>query len=130
MKPTKNDPREAAMYFQEKLAFTTGPLELSRWIDAGEPVTVVDVRRAEDFAKGHIPGAVSLPKEDWATLRGVSPDRLNVVYCYSQVCHLAAAAAVVFARNGCSVMELEGGFEGWKDYSLKVETAEMAGVKS
>ena len=43
------------------MAFTTGPVELERMMKNKE-VNVVDVRAAEDYAEGHIPGAVSLPR--------------------------------------------------------------------
>ena len=59
-----HDPARARAYFEDKLAFTTGPVELDRWIKAGEDnLVVVDVRAAQDFAKGHIPGALNLPRE-------------------------------------------------------------------
>jgi rhodanese-related sulfurtransferase len=48
-------------------------------------------------------------------------DKPNVLYCYSQVCHLAATAAVEFAGRGFSIVELEGGFDGWKEYDLPIE---------
>ena len=102
------------------MAFTTGPVELERMMKEGT-VNVVDVRAAEDFANGHIPGAVNLPKERWASLQGLSKDRTNVVYCYSIVCHLAAAAAVEFAARGFSVMELDGGWRWWKEDGFRVE---------
>jgi hypothetical protein len=40
----------------------------------------------------------------------VRKDKLNVLYCYSGVCHLATSAAVEFAEKGYPVMEMEGGF--------------------
>ncbi|MDB6167618.1 MAG: Sulfurtransferase [Verrucomicrobia bacterium] len=116
----KADPVRAKDYFENKMAFTTGPIELDRAMKGGE-VNVIDVRAAEDYKKGHIPGAVNLPKEQWSSLRGLDHDRPNVLYCYSQVCHLAATAAVEFASNGFSVIELEGGFETWKDFKLKID---------
>jgi rhodanese-related sulfurtransferase len=85
-------------------------------------VTVVDVRAAEDFAEGHIPGAVNLPKDQWQTLKGLRKDKTNVLYCYSQVCHLAATAAVEFAGEGYPVMELDGGWRWWKDEAFPIET--------
>jgi rhodanese-related sulfurtransferase len=85
-------------------------------------VNVVDVRASEDYAEGHIPGAINLPKDQWQTLKGLCKDKTNVLYCYSQVCHLAAAAAVEFASLGYSVMELEGGWRWWKDDDFTVET--------
>jgi hypothetical protein len=30
-------------YFQDKMAYTTGPVELERWVTQGEPVNIVDV---------------------------------------------------------------------------------------
>ena len=74
---------------------------LDRWIKAEEDnLVVVDVRAAEDFAKGHIPSAINLPKEHWHDPQGLNRDKTNVVYCYSQQCHLAANACVQFAASG------------------------------
>ena len=115
------DPARAKEYFEAKMAFTTGPVELERMIKADE-VNVIDVRAAEDYAEGHIPGAVSLPKDRWHTLHGLQKSGTNVLYCYSQVCHLAAKAAVEFAGQGYPVMEMEGGFAAWKDHGLSIET--------
>ena len=117
-----HDPAKAKAYFEDKLAFTTGPVELDRWIKTGEDnLVVVDVRAAEDFAKGHIPGAINIPKETWDSPQGLSKDKTNVVYCYTQQCHLAANACVRFAGRGYPVMELEGGFEAWKENELDIE---------
>jgi rhodanese-related sulfurtransferase len=117
-----HDPAAARAYFDAKLAFTTGPVELDRWIKSGEDnLVVVDVRAAEDFAQGHISGAINLPKAKWDSLQGLSKEKTNVVYCYTQQCHLAANACVHFASRGYPVMELEGGFDAWKENELDVE---------
>jgi rhodanese-related sulfurtransferase len=125
MQPSINrihSPENARAYFEAKLAFTTGPVELDRWIKSGENnLVVVDVREAEDFAKGHIPGAINIPKEEWGNAHGLSHDKTNVVYCYSQQCHLAANACAQFAGKGYPVMELEGGFAVWKQMDLETE---------
>ena len=116
---------KAKKYFQDKLDFTTGPVELERWVKQGQPVNIVDVRAAEDYAEGHIPRAVNLSKDQWhdekllkARLR---KDKINVLYCYSHVCHLAATAAVEFAGKGYPVMELEGGWRWWKNDGFDIE---------
>jgi rhodanese-related sulfurtransferase len=115
------DAQKARAYFENKVAFTTGPIELSRQLES-RTFNVVDVRQAEDYEKGHIPGAVNLPKDSWENAaRSLSRDKTNVVYCYSQQCHLAANACVAFASKGYPVMELEGGFETWKENELRVE---------
>jgi len=116
-----SDPQKAKEYFEAKMAFTTGPVELERMMKQGENINIVDVRAAEDYAEGHIPGAVNLPKDKWQTLEGLRKDKTNVLYCYSQVCHLAATAAVEFASKGYPVMELEGGFRAWKEHDMDIE---------
>jgi len=116
-----SDPQKAKEYFEAKISFTTGPVELERMMKQGENINIVDVRAADDYAEGHIPGAVNLPKDKWQTLEGLRKDKINVLYCYSQVCHLAATAAVEFASKGYPVMELEGGFRAWKEHDMEIE---------
>ncbi len=117
----KNDPAQAKQFFADKLAFTTGPVELARNLKRGD-IVVIDVREAEDYRKGHIPGAVNLPHAKWSSLDGLRKDALNVLYCYTQQCHLAATAAVEFAAKGYSVMEMDGGFAAWKENDLEIES--------
>jgi rhodanese-related sulfurtransferase len=115
-------PEKAKTYFEDKLAFTTGPVELSKWIKSREDnLIVVDVREAEDYEKGHLPGAINLPRDKWQNPQGLSRDKTNVVYCYTQQCHLAANACLQFATAGYPVMELEGGFDAWKENDLDIE---------
>ena len=117
----KNDPQKAREYFADKMAFTTGPVELSNNLKEGTDLVVVDVREAEDYKKSHVPGAINLPYDQWSTCEGLKKDVLNVLYCYSHVCHLAATAAVEFAGKGYPVMEMDGGFDAWTENELKVE---------
>jgi 3-mercaptopyruvate sulfurtransferase SseA len=56
-----HDPDRARAWFEDKLAFTTGLVEVGHMLKSGNNIIIVDVREAEDFAKGHIPGALSLP---------------------------------------------------------------------
>lgn len=117
-----HDPARAKAYFEDKLAFTTGPVELERMLKSAENnIHVIDVRAAEDFAKGHVPGAINVPQETWDNAEGLSKDKTNIVYCYSQVCHLAASACALFASKGFPVMEMEGGFKAWKEHEMDIE---------
>jgi rhodanese-related sulfurtransferase len=115
------NPAKAKEFFENKIAFTTGPVELNRMIEQRQNINIVDVRDSEDYDKGHIPGAISWPKEKWDLFGGVEKDKTNVLYCYTQTCHLAATAAAQFAERGYPVMELEGGFAAWKQYGLPIE---------
>ena len=118
----KNDPEKARQYFADKMAFTTGPIEVANNLKQGTDLAVIDVREPKDYHKGHVPGAVNLPFDRWNTCEGLRRDALNVLYCYSPVCHLAAMAAAQFAAKGYSVMEMEGGFEVWKEKDLEIES--------
>ena len=117
-----SNPRRASKYFKAKLEFTTGPVELRNMLDDEENINIIDVRSPEDFEKGHIPSAVNSYRALDPTYSVLSRERVNIVYCYSEECHLAAAAAKDFAEHGFSVMELEGGFEAWQKHSLPIES--------
>jgi rhodanese-related sulfurtransferase len=119
----KNDPQKAHQFFEDKMSFTTGPVELDRKIhEATSNMAIIDVREAKDYKEAHIPGAINIPKEQWSDPQRLQKDKLNVLYCYSQVCHLAAAAAEQFSAKGYSVVEMEGGFKAWKEHNLAIET--------
>ena len=118
---TAIDTRKAVEFFDAKLEFTTGPAELSRMIERREDINIVDVRKEEEYRKGHIPGAINLPREKWDSFAGLSTYKTNVVYCYTQQCHLSAEACKVFAEHGYPVIELEGGFETWREKEFRIE---------
>ena len=122
MPDTIDKTQKAEEFFANKNRFTTGPVEIRKRIQNGDDdFVLVDVREENDFRKGHVPGALNLPESRWPTLQGLSKDATNVICCYSQTCHLGSQAAEFFARRGYPVMEMEGGFEAWKENDLEVE---------
>ena len=110
----KYDFEAARGHFAAKNAFTTGAHELTGMIDRKEDIVIVDVRFPSDFRKGHVPGAVNLPKGKWHDPKGLSKEKLNILYCYNQTCHLAAEAASQLIAQGYPVVEMEGGFATWE----------------
>lgn len=108
------DLAKATEHFAARQSFTTGPHELLGMIDRKEDIVIVDVRFPTDFRKAHVPGAVNLPKGKWHTGAGLSKDKLNVLYCYNQTCHMAAEAALELLALGYPVAEMEGGFATWE----------------
>lgn len=122
------DAPKAKDFFLDKISFTTGPVEVDSLLASGmEGVVMVDVRARKDFEEGHVPGAVSIPQEEWEQPRGLDLNRTNILYCYSHECHLAAKAAVEFASQGYPVMEMDGGFKAWKENGLEVERGDFQG---
>jgi rhodanese-related sulfurtransferase len=116
----------ARAYFTQKATATTGPHELLGRIDAKEDVVIVDVRFPSDFRKARVPGAINLPKGKWQDAKGLSRDKLNVLYCYNQTCHMAAEAALELLALGYPVVEMEGGFATWEANGYRVEGAPAA----
>ncbi len=117
----KPDPVLARAYFQDKMAFTTGPVEISHQLEAGDTPNIIDVREPEDFVRGHVPGAHNLPFDQWTNTSVLREDEVNIIYCYSSTCHLAAQAAVDFSGKGFAVMEMDGGYEAWEKNKLPIE---------
>lgn len=115
-------PFQDRQFFANTMAFSTGPVELHHRIKNDDAIVIVDLREPEDFQKGHVPGAINIPKAQWATAQGLKKDTLNILYCSSMVCDLVADAAIHWAVQGFRVMEMQGGFESWKKNGLPVET--------
>ncbi|MCA9803194.1 MAG: rhodanese-like domain-containing protein [Cyanobacteria bacterium HKST-UBA02] len=118
--------REAAQaveFFERKLAFETGPVGVKYALENKEPVQIVDLRRPELFAKGHVPTAINLLFEDLENkLEKLSKDKTTIVYCYNITCHLSAKAALLLAKKGYPVKEMIGGYAEWEAAELPVET--------
>ena len=89
---------------------------------ANNEAIVIDVRAQEDYCEGHLPDAISIPYEMLKNkISELSRNETYVVYCYNQQCHLGAHAAFFLVRNGFSVIELDGGFDVWKnDFGFNV----------
>lgn len=117
-----NTPAKARDYFTSKEQFILSPKELFLAIQAQpDLINIIDVRQPMDYAKGHLPGAINLPRDQGRSVTGLKKDRLNVIYCYSLDCPLAGQAAVEFADQGFSVMEMIGGYEAWLNSGLQTD---------
>jgi rhodanese-related sulfurtransferase len=84
-------------------------------------LTVVDCRSADQFAQGHVPGAVNLPHRqiDAATVAGKLPDdHLLITYCNGVHCNASTKGAMRLAELGRDVKEMPGGLLGWRAEGL------------
>lgn len=96
--------------------------ELLRRLDAGQ-ATLLDVRPAEEYAAGHIPGAVSIPLEDLADRLAELPvDQEVVAYCRGAYCVLAHDAVRLLAAHGRAARPLADGMLEWRLDDLPVAT--------
>jgi rhodanese-related sulfurtransferase/DNA-binding transcriptional ArsR family regulator len=95
---------------------------LRRKVRNGE-VTILDVRPPEEFAAGHIPGALSVPLPELAKRLSELPRRREVVaYCRGPYCVLAVEAVKLLRRKGFKAVRLEDGVLDWAALGLPVES--------
>lgn len=88
---------------------------------AGE-VVVLDVRPAEEYAAGHIPGAISIPVEELAERIAELPDDVEAVaYCRGAYCVLAHDAVRLLHQHGRKALRLTDGMLEWRLADLPVE---------
>ncbi|MEH1127208.1 rhodanese-like domain-containing protein [Micromonospora sp. CPCC 206061] len=83
-------------------------------------VTVLDVRPPEEYAAGHIPGAVSIPLGELADRLAEVPDGQIVAYCRGAYCVLAHDAVRLLAANGRAATRLTDGMLEWRLADLPV----------
>jgi ArsR family transcriptional regulator len=87
-------------------------------------VTILDVRPEDEFALGHIPGALNIPFGALESrVEEVPIDREVIAYCRGPYCVLSFEAVAALRARGYLVRRLEDGYPEWKAAGLPVETA-------
>lgn len=87
-------------------------------------VQVLDVRPEDEFALGHLPGAMNIPFDRLKKkLAALDPDKEIVAYCRGPWCVLSFEAVAMLRAKGYRVRRLQDGLPEWKAASLPVETA-------
>jgi len=100
--------------------------ELLARIKTGSAV-LVDVRPAEEWAAGHIPGALSVPLDELESRLAELPDGTEIVaYCRGTNCVLAHDAARLLMSRGRRASRLVDGMLEWRLADLPVEAGGSA----
>jgi rhodanese-related sulfurtransferase/DNA-binding transcriptional ArsR family regulator len=87
----------------------------------GGAVTVLDVRPEDEFALGHLPGAVNIPLRALELrLSELDPTQEIVAYCRGPYCVLSYEAVAALRARGFKVRRLEDGFPEWRAAGLPV----------
>ena len=95
-------------------------VELWRRVQAGE-VTVIDVRPDEEYAGGHIPGALSVPLAQLeARLAELPADQEIVAYCRGEYCVMSHDAVRLLRARGRRAARLSDGMLEWRLADLPV----------
>lgn len=89
-----------------------------------DSVVLLDVRPGDEFASGHLPGAMHIDVTDLEARAAQLPkDREIVAYCRGPYCVMSYKAVQVLRGRGYTVRRLEDGFPEWKAAGLPVERA-------
>lgn len=93
-----------------------------------ESVLLLDVRSEEEFALGHLPGAINIPVDVLENRLAELPlDQEIVAYCRGAYCVLSVDAVAALRANGLSADRLKNGFIDWKAKGLAVEGLSQIG---
>jgi phage shock protein E len=94
--------------------------QLIQRLDMHEAPLILDVRRPDEFAAGHVPGAINIPHTELDQHLHELGSNLNieiVVYCESG--RRAAIAAGILEKAGfTNVLHLEGDMKSWRERKL------------
>jgi rhodanese-related sulfurtransferase len=75
---------------------------------------LVDMRAREDYRRGHIKGALSMPLEEIdERYQDLPKDKDLVTYCYNQYCHLSTLGALKLVEHGIPAKEMNVGWSEW-----------------
>lgn len=87
-------------------------------------VTLLDVRPPEEFAAGHVPGAVNIPIRELAKRFKELPKNKEVIaYCRGPYCLMSYDAVALLRKSGMKARRLEAGLPEWRLAGLAVERA-------
>lgn len=121
-------PEEIRARYAERLRFETDCWDVHDALQSIEPgFVLLDVRGPALYAKGHIEGAINLPRGKMTTRKMAEwpESTLFVVYCAGPHCNGTDKAALRLGELGCRVKVMIGGVTGWLDegFALKSLTA-------
>ena len=87
-----------------------------------DAVMVLDVRPPDEFALGHVPGAVNIPLRALKErLSEINPDREIVAYCRGEYCVLSFEAVALLRARGFKVRRLEEGLPEWRAAGMPIK---------
>lgn len=85
-------------------------------------VVVIDVRPPEEYAAGHLPGAINVPIDQLEGRLAKLPKRKEVVaYCRGPYCLMSFDAVRTLRERGLKARRLENGFPEWRAAGFPVE---------
>jgi rhodanese-related sulfurtransferase/biotin operon repressor len=113
--------RIVRLYFAQKDALEAIPAQEVLERARKGLVTVLDVRPAEEFAAGHLPGAINIPVHELEKRIKELPKRREIVaYCRGPYCLMSFDAVEKLRKKGLRARRLENGLPEWRAAGLPV----------
>lgn len=116
----------AREHFAVEFSFETDCWDVHDSLSKEADFVLLDVRSPQLYAKGHIPGAISLPHGKITAHRMSEwpEDTVFVTYCAGPHCNGAARGALRLAELGRPVKIMAGGITGWLDEGFELAASE------
>jgi rhodanese-related sulfurtransferase len=114
-----------AIYFRDRMSWqapvpASGSVSVAEARAWGDNAIWIDARADEEFARDHVPGAISLNEDRWHELLPEllavwSPEKKIVVYCSNENCNRALEVVLRLRKEMQfkNVFVLKDGWEGW-----------------
>jgi rhodanese-related sulfurtransferase/predicted transcriptional regulator len=115
--------RVVRSYFEDRDSLE--PVSRKELLDRSrsDGVTILDVRPEDEFALGHLPGAINIPLRALkARLSELDPSKEIVAYCRGPYCVLSYEAVAALRKRGFKALRLEDGLPEWRAAGLTVVT--------
>jgi rhodanese-related sulfurtransferase len=117
--------RIVRLYFLSKDEFE--PVPTAELLDRARRglVTILDVRPPQEFAAGHVPGAVNIPIHQLEKRIRELPKRREIIaYCRGPFCLMSFEAVQLLRKRGMRARRLQDGMPEWRIAGLPVEAAQ------
>jgi rhodanese-related sulfurtransferase/DNA-binding transcriptional ArsR family regulator len=115
--------RVVRTYFEDRDSLE--PVSRKQLLDRSRAgaVTILDVRPEDEFALGHVPGAINIPLRALESrLSELDPSKEIVAYCRGPYCVLSYEAVAALRKRGFKALRLEDGLPEWRAAGLTVVT--------
>ncbi len=117
---TKSDPRS---YIDQTKVITVTPEQVPELRQSLVKSTVLDVRSDQEYAAGHIPGALNIPLVRIEKERGSIPAIGSLFVYGASEADTFQAGTQLFDMGFFGLRVITGGFESWQSKGLPIETA-------
>ena len=97
---------------------------LRNWLEAGKPVSILDIRPIQERVESNIPQSIylnaydKLKANDKTALQGLNLDKNIPVVAFCAGGKTSLIAAELLQNQGYEAYSLDGGMKGWSSFKI------------